>query len=445
MLGQRQSLGRTSLWLYAVAGAVMLAALVATVIGLGPLPPRTVVMSTGTPGSDYDLLAQRYQAILKRSGVQLRLLPSAGAVENLRRLNDPRSNVSVAFAQGGLTSEAQSPRLESLGTMFFEPFWFFSRLLVEPRLANLRGKKLSLGPEGSGTRALANQFLALNGIDEGFAQWLPLPGAAAADALLQGQIDAAALVTSPDSAVVRRLLASSDVNIVGFPRADAYVALYPYLSKLTLPAGVGNLATNRPPTDVTLVAPKASLIVRQSLHPAIQYVLLEAAAEIHSAPSLFQQADRFPAAERGDVPLSRDASTFYRTGPPLLQRYLPFWLAVFASRLLVLLIPLVGVVYPLLRFTPALYGWSMRRRIFRLYGELKFIESELETRGAPAAADLEVRLQRLEERANQIHLPFSFAPFLYQLRTHIALVRSRLLQDAPERARCDAPSRPESV
>jgi TRAP transporter TAXI family solute receptor len=433
MLGQRSSPG--SLWLSAIAGTFILAALVAAVIGLGPLPPRIVVMSTGTPGSDYDLFARRYQAVLKRSGVQLRLLPSAGAVENLRRLNDPRSNVSVAFAQGGLTSEAQSPRLESLGTMFFEPFWFFSRAQVASRLENLRGRKVSIGPEGSGTRALATQFLALNGIEQSFAQWLALPGAAAGDALLQGQIDAAALVTSPDSAVVRRLLASSDVNIAGFPRADAYVALYPYLSKLTLPAGVGNLATNRPPTDVTLVAPKASLIVRQSMHPAVQYLLLEAAAQIHSAPSIFQQADRFPAAERGDVPLSKDASAFYKTGPPFLQRYLPFWLAVFASRLLVLLIPLVGIVYPLLRFTPALYGWSMRRRIFRLYGELKFIESELEARGGGSAApDLQTRLQRLDDRVNQIHMPFSFAPFLYQLRTHIALVRSRLPQDARERA-----------
>jgi TRAP-type uncharacterized transport system substrate-binding protein len=412
----------------------MLAALIATVIGLGPLPPRVVVMSTGTPGSTYDLLARRYQAYLKQSGVYLRLLPSAGAVENLGRLNDPHSDVSVAFAQGGLTTEAQSPGLESLGTMFFEPFWFFSRTPVVSRLENLRGKRMAIGPEGSGTRALASKFLAVNGIDQSFAQWLPMPGAAAGDALLQGQIDAAAMVTSPDSEVVRRLLASSDVNLVGFPRADAYVALYPYLSKLTLPAGVGNLATNRPPTDVTLVAPKASLIVRRSLHPAIQYLLLEAAGEIQSEPNIFQSAGRFPAAEPGDLPLSKGARAFYKTGPPFLQRYLPFWLAVLASRLLVLLIPLVGIVYPLLRFTPALYGWSMRRRIFRLYGELKFIESELEARAGSSASDLQLRLQRLEERANQIHLPFSFAPFLYQLRTHIALVRSRFPQGAHERA-----------
>jgi TRAP-type uncharacterized transport system substrate-binding protein len=433
MLGQRRSLGRATLWFYTIAGALILAALVATVIWLGPLPPRVVMMSTGAPGSDYDLFARRYQAILKQSGVRLRLLPSAGAVENLRRLNDPHSDVSVAFAQGGLTSEAQSPGLESLGTMFFEPFWFFSRLPVVPRLENLRGRKMSIGPEGSGTRALSLQFLALNGVEDSFfAQLLPLDAGQASAALLHGDIDAAALVTSPDSEVLRRLLASSELNLAGFPRADAYVALYPYLSKLTLPAGVGNLATNRPPTDVTLLAPKASLIVRQSLHPALQYLLLEAAGEIQSAPNIFQAAGRFPAAERGDVPLSKDAREFYKTGAPFLQRYLPFWLAVFASRLLVLLIPLVGIVYPLLRFTPALYSWSMRRRIFRLYGELKFVEAELEARGGRAAGDLQLRLQRLEDHANQIRMPFSFAPFLYQLRTHIALVRSRLPQDARE-------------
>jgi TRAP-type uncharacterized transport system substrate-binding protein len=425
---------RPTPWLYLVASAVVLVLAIAAIVAwLGPLPPRVVVMSTGAPGSDYALLAERYRTLLKRSGVDLRLVPSAGAVENLQRLNDPRSRVAVAFAEGGLTNESQSPGLMSLGTMFFEPFWFFSRLPLSRDLGALRDKKLSMGQEGSGTRAMALRLLALNGIDENLPGMVGLTPAQAKDALLRGEIDGAAVVASWDSDIVRELLGSSEVNLVGFPRADAYVALYPYLTKLRLPAGVGNLATNRPPTDVDVIAPKASLLVRRDLHPAIQYLLLAAATQIHSAPNIFQQYGRFPGAQRDDLPLSPDALQFYKSGMPFLQRYLPFWLAVLTSRLLFILIPLAGVLYPLLRLAPSLYFWTVRRRVFRLYGELRVLEAEVERARGTATADVLARLQRLDDRAEQMRVPLGVASILYTLRAHIALIYARIARAAPDR------------
>jgi TRAP-type uncharacterized transport system substrate-binding protein len=233
---------RSALWWYALAAAPIATAIAATVMYMGPLPPRVVTMSTGAPGSYYALLGARYQGILKRSGVELRLLPSGGGVENLRRLNDPTSGVSISIAQGGLTNEAQSPTLGSLGTMFFEPMWFFSRLQPGLHLEGLRGKRISIGPEGSGTRAMAEQLMTLNGIASQFAEFHFMSATEAGEALLRGEIDAAALVTAWDSQVVRQLLASSEVNLVGFDRAYAYVALNPYLTMLRLPAGVGTQA-----------------------------------------------------------------------------------------------------------------------------------------------------------------------------------------------------------
>jgi hypothetical protein len=184
---------------------------------------------------------------------------------------------------------------------------------------------------------------------------------------------------------------------------------------------------NRPPTDVVLAAPKASLVVRRDLHPAIQYLLLEAAVQIHSGPGMFRHAGQFPAAEAIDLPLSDHARHFYRSGPPFLQRHLPFWLAVLVQQLLVVLIPVLGVLYPLVRFAPAAYGWAMRRRVFRLYGELKFLEDDLAARSTQDnLADLVTRLDRLEDRASRFRLPVSFRPLLYTLRLHISLVRQRL-------------------
>lgn len=395
------------------------------------LPPKSVAMTTGIHGGAYEAFGQRYRTILARSNVELRLTPSAGGAENLNRLNDPRSGVSVGFAEGGLTDEQQSPELMSLGTVFYEPIWLFYRGMTLTALQHLQGKKLSIGREGSATRALALRLLALNGIDQNFAQFVSLSAADAAAALQKGEIDAAVVVASWDEAAVRRLLASSDIELASYPRADAYVALYPFLTKLTLPAGVGNLAANRPPVSVSLIASKASLIVRKDLHPAIQNLLLEAASEIHAGAGIFQKAGQFPAPEQVDLPLSRDATQFYKSGPPFLMRTLPFWLAVLVGSWFVLLIPLVGLVFPLLRLAPAVYDWNMQRRISGLYRELQRIEVELEAHGGHAPEDLRARLDRLEVRADHMSLPVSFA----HLCMHIGLVRARLQQlpqgDAP--------------
>lgn len=418
--------------------SLMLGAIVLTVIAaaaiwwamavLSPMPPRMVLMATGPQGGAYGEWGARYHEILARKGFDLRLLPTAGTLENLDRLRDPRSGVGVAFVQAGLTTAADSPDLLSLGTISYEPLWFFYRDVPRGRPYNdLLGKRLSIGPQGSGTRALMLRILALNGIRQDEAELLPLPPEQAKEKLLQGEIEGAVMVASWESAVVRQLLAAQNIGLMSFPRADAYLALDPYLNKVVVPAGVGDLAKNLPPKEVTLLAPKASLVVRRDMHPAIQYLLLEAASQIHAGPGFFHKAGQFPAPESIDLPLSEDARHFYKSGPPFLQRYLPYWLAVLEERFLILMIPLLGVIYPLLRFMPAVYGWGMRRRILRLYGELKILEAQLvERKSRQSMGGLLFRLDQLEARVNHLRLPVTFMPMLYTLRHHITLARERL-------------------
>jgi len=271
-------------------------------------------------------------------------------------------------------------------------------------------------------------LLRRNAIDPTIAEWLPYPPSEAGQKLLSGDIQAALIVQSLASPVVHDLLVADGINLASFPRADAYVALYPYLNKLVLPAGVADLAKNRPPVDTVLLAPMASLVVRDNLHPAIQYLLLEAAQQVHSRPGIFAHASQFPSPNAVDLPVSENALQYYKSGLPFLQRYLPFWLAVLVGRLLVLLIPVAGVLYPVLRLTPALYGWAMRRRIFSLYAQLKAIENDLyRPRGAPQGSPrLIERLDRLEHRVNRLRVPTAYASMVYTLRSHIDLVRASL-------------------
>ena len=429
---------------------VSIAAAGIVVVGLGwvimtlhPMPPRTVTMTTGSEGGSYHEFGKRYREIFARAGIDLRLVPSEGGVENLRRLRDSRSGIEIGFVQGGTSGGGESPDLVSLGTISYEPLWFFYRGPPPGRkLEGLRGKRISIGPEGSGTRVLATELLARFGIEPGIAEFLPYPPQVAAEKLLEGEIQSAMIVASWESPVVRRLLASNSVELVPFARADALVALYPYLNKLVLPAGVADMATNRPPADVTVLAPETSLLVRRELHPAIQYLLLEAATEVHSAPGIFRKAGLFPAAESVDYPLSEPARHFYKSGRPFLQRYLPFWFAVLVGQALVLLIPVAAALYPLMRAVPGIYMLGIRYRIFRLYGELKFLDLEVERRAATEdAGDLLAQLDRLEERASHLHVPVMYTHMQFALRRDINLVRRRL-ERPPDAVRGQRPPDP---
>lgn len=407
---------------------VLVGALVwAAIAALRPLPERTLTMATGPDGSAYRIYGERYRALLAKQGVDVRLVPTTGAQDNLARLRDAKSGVSAAFVQGGTTTEAQSPGLLSLGTMFYEPLWIFCRCEASRvALQDLNGRRVSIGPKQGATHDLALQLMRMNGIDPARLQLEEFSPERAAEALESGRIDVAIIDTAWDSPVVRRLLADPVISVQSFARADAYVALLPFLSKVVLPMGVADLADNRPPADVTLVAPKASLVVREDLHPALQYLLIDAAMKIHGGPGVFNRAGEFPAAEMMDLPLSSEANHMYRSGPSFLRRHLPFWLAELAQRLLILAIPLAGLVYPVSRLIPEAWRWEMSRRLRNMYRDLLRIEQELRrTASGTERAELHRKLDALEVRAETLRLPDSFAAPAYELKQNIRFVQEK--------------------
>jgi TRAP transporter TAXI family solute receptor len=391
-------------------------------------PPRTITLATGLEGGAYAELGPRYQKILARSGITVHLLPTEGDVDNLAKLGDRHLDVSAAFVQAGIATAEEKSGLSSLGTLMFSPMWMFERGEHSGiGVGNLAGKRVSIGPEGSGTRFQSLKLLALEGVDPKSVELKAYTPAEAEKALDREEVDAVVIVASWESPVIRRLMADSRIWLVNFPRADAFVALMPYLTKLIIPMGVGDLAKNLPRTDVALLATKVSLLIREDLHPALQYLLLDAASEIHGGPALFQHAGQFPAGEPMDVPLSSDAQHFYKSGLPFLYRYFPFWLAVLVERLLILLIPVVGLLFPVLRVLPRLYFGAMQRRILALYRELKLVEWELDERPAgESAASLVTRIDQLEARANRLGVPLTLTQSLYHLKAHILLVRGRI-------------------
>ena len=415
------------IWRYAAIAATAAIFFGASWFIVATLPPRELVMATGAEGGANYELGIRYRDILAKDGVGLKLQPTAGSLANLRYLLDPMSQVSVGFIQGGTTTRKEAPKLESLGTVFYEPLWLFRRAGIGEGVQGLRGRRLSIGAEGSGGRALAQRVIERTRLDSIVGELSGFPPQAAAEKLIAGEIDAAFIVTAWESPVVQSLLHATGIELSSAQRADAFVAIYPYLHKLILPAGVIDLLTNRPPNDVFLLAPKASLAVRADLHPALQYLLLNAAVEIHSPPGIFQKAGEFPAAEAIDLPLSQEAQRFYKTGRPFLQGYLPFWAATLVEKLLVVFVPLVALLFPAFKLLPQSYDWMMQLRIRRLYDEIRLIESEMEAQGVKIdVSALNTKLDLIDQRANHLQLPNVYASSLYTLRGHIDLVRTRL-------------------
>jgi TRAP transporter TAXI family solute receptor len=400
---------------------------VAAVMMLRSVPPDSIVIATGGSTGAYYKFGQRYHDELEKIGVKVDVKATAGSPDNLKLLHDPKSGVSAALIQGGIVGPDDGQDLETLGTVFYEPLWLFGRRgATGTGLNGLRGKTVAIGPDGSGTQKLVLELLKLHGIDDNVSTLLRVPTAEGRDRLLAGTIDAAFFVSAMDAPDIQRLLGDANVEVASYPQADAYVALEPFLRKVVVPRGLRNLAADQPASDIVLVAAKASLVVRKDLHPAIQFLLLRAARQVHAAAGVFHKANEFPGDEAVGLHLSDAARRFHKQDLPFLYNYLPYWIADLIGKLVFLLIPIVGVLIPMMRSLPKLYDWTIRQRIRRLYATLRHVDERLKIAGKDDIGRIAAEIEHLEDQANALKVPVAYANQLYDLVQHIGVVRASL-------------------
>lgn len=412
-----------------------------------PSLPTNVVFGGGPPGSAYAAFGDAYGKVLARERVKLDVEASAGGRENYRRLREDENRIDVGLVRGGIGEAEEAPHVVSLGVVGYEPLWVFCRgRQILDDLPGLRGRAIAIGGKGAGMRRMVRTLLAANGIDETEFEALEIGGVEAAEALLTGKADCAFLMEPPESGLLKALIYSDGAQLVDFRRrADAYTKLMPALHKVVLPEGANDMPGNRPPRPVTMLAAQTQLLARDDLHPAVQMLLMQAATEVHGRIGIFQDEREFPSPRVLTFPLSDDAQRYYTSGRPFLQRYLPFWAANLVDRMLVFLIPALALLFPLVRILPPLYAWSVRRRIYRWYGELMFIENEMRrplTDGE--TQNFGERLDWIEQEVNDLHTPLSFANQVYLLRQHIDFVQHKL-DPAAEGGEAPAPTRPRAA
>ena len=426
--------------LFATAGPFILVTLVLLALAywvLDPAPPHKVVLATGTEQGAYAEFGKRYAQILKGYGVTVELRTTQGAAENLKLLRDPNSGVDLAFVQGGADDQAfdandDDDPLVSLGSMFYEPVWLFyrtdaaERLLKAPTLSSLSqlpGWRINVGPSGSGVPNLVKTLMEANRRVAANSTLSQLPQTPAVVALLAGEIDAIVLASAPESLMVQMLLQTPGIALFDVAQAEAYSRRLPFLSPVTLPRGVVDLAGDTPPRDVHLIAPTATLLARADTHPALIQLFVQAAKHVHGGAGWFQHKGDFPTAYSAEHPLAKEAQRFYASGAPLLQHYLPFWLANLVERMWPVLLSILAILIPASRLLPPLYEFRIRSRVFRWYGQLREVEDAI---GERPADDLLGELHDIDARAGAVSVPLSYADELYALRSHIQMVISRI-------------------
>ena len=403
---------------------------------LDPNPPKRVVLATGPAQSAYAEFGSRYAKALAQNGIVVELVPSEGSSANLRLLREGK--VDLGFVQGGSdeTQASADSGIQSLGSLFVEPLWLFYKPQATSRatgkaaltsFGQLKGLRVNVGTAGSGVPALMEKLFEVNRLEPGAIQLSHFEQTPATVAFLNGELDALVFASAPESMMVQMLLQTPGVKLLDFNQNEAYSRRFAFLTPVSLPRGVVDLAGDVPGADVRLVAPTTSLLARDGVHPAILQLFAQAALKLHGNAGWFNRAREFPNSANTEFPLAQEADRAIKSGVPLLQRYLPFSMANLVERMWLALGIIVAMLLPLSRIVPPLYQFKIRSRVFRWYGQLRDIEERLGNKQETPEI-LRQELEALEAHVEKITVPLSYSDELYSLRNHIDLVRQRLLK-----------------
>lgn len=402
---------------------------------LNPMPPKQLTLLTGPEQSAYAEMGDQYAKLLRQHGITVQLVPTEGSADNLRRLQ--AGEADAGFVQGGSATaptDDDTEELLTLGNLFVEPVWLFYRaqsaadISETGRLQSLNqlsSLRINAGTAGSGVPPLMDTLLDMHRMDPKKIKISHLEQTPATVQMLQGKLDAVVFASAPQAPMVQMLLQTPGIRLMDFPQNEAYARRLPFITPVTLPRGVVDLARNIPAQDVHLIATTTSMLVRESLHPGLRQLLSQATVQTHGQSGWFQRTREFPNASNSEFPLAPEAERTLKNGIPSLQRYIPFTLANLVERMWLALGIIIAVLLPLGKIAPPLYAYRVRSRVFRWYGELRDIESRLEAHPEDKEKLLE-ELNAIESKVEKVILPLSYADELYALRNNIGLVRQRL-------------------
>jgi TRAP-type uncharacterized transport system substrate-binding protein len=393
-----------------------------------PAPPSKITIATGIKGTTFQYFGERYREKFARAGVKVELRETAGGFENSKLLQDPNSGVDIAMVSGGVSDGSQSPNVLSAGMMFAAPSWlFYSSAETLDDLPQLKGKRIAIGPEGSGVRHTAERILGKANVTSKTATLLPYAGDAAVDALNDGRADAVFIASGPEAPAIKALLKNPRVRLMDISTADAFTRIFPSVYRFVLPKGAIEMDPPNPPNDVTLIGEPGKVLFRDSLHPAIIQLLAKTMKEEHDKVGLLQRIGDFPTSVDPEYPMSQIVVDYYKNGPSFLQGYLPFWMTIYAQRLIAFLVAALAIILPVFSFAPRIYGWFVQDQLRKLYRRLRRVENALQAKLTGSQIDaLQSELAEIDRAAAGISMRNSDLYFM--LRYHLDRAGARLAE-----------------
>ncbi len=417
---------RYFVWL--LFSVVAILAFLATAKFLKPAPPKSFSIATGRSDGAYYHFAKEYQKLLKKEGISLKIVTTAGSIEALKLLD--KGKVDVAFIQGGTAGKyINHTNLSSLASIFYEPLWvFYLRKLQNINyLYDLKGKTISIGEIGSGTKALSELLLKENDITKNNTNIKYLSSKESIKELQKGKLDALFMVVSPTSENIKKLLSNKNIKLFSFKRALAYKQKFLFLTDLTLGEGIIDLKKNIPSNNKVLLATTCTLVQNNNFNPELMKLLLKIAKKIHSKKTLFAPEGFFPNAKFTQIPINEDAKIYLLKGDSFLEKIFPFRVAVTINRLIIFLIPLITLLLPFFKGILPIYRWRIRYKIYRWYGQLNEIDKNIEFMDIESIETSIKSIKELQkEIKEQTNIPLSYMGEYYNLQLHIDLILKKL-------------------
>ena len=349
-------------------------------------------------------------------------------------MRDPSSGVQAAITGFGFTNAEDAAVLYSLGGISESAVFILYRGPEEiTSFAQFRGKRVSIGKPTTQLRSMLTEVLkASGGLDE-TVRLADLDYSESIEALLTNQVGIAVLPLELTDPELHRALSAPAIRLMSVGQAETVSKIIPGLRHVVLSRGLIDLSRDIPASPIDLLAIRNRLLVRHDLHPALQYLLLNAMREVHSPPGPFHDLGEFPREQPNDLPLSPTAEAYYRSGQAFWARYTSFWLTSLLSRIVFFALPLIAVLIPLAGVAPRVFRWLSLRRVHRLHADLADVEAGLQRPESSLSLDLDARLDEVEKAAHALHVARPFAADLHRLRIHLRMVREDL-----ERARAAA-------
>ncbi|WAC72614.1 hypothetical protein OU995_24265 [Roseateles sp. SL47] len=287
-------------------------------------PPDKVVIQAGPPGGSFDTHARRYAEIMRTKKIVVEVRNQEDSLRIINRLDAPGSDVQIGFTAQRVDA-AQHPTVNSAGAIELQPlFLFMRRSTRDPAtLAGLAGLRLIMPRQDSATAQATRDVLELYGVTPANTSFTNSSLEQASNAMHRGQYDAGFFMVAPGNPLVRRLAANPDLRLYSFVDNVSIGRNLDYLKPATLVKGAFDLRAPQPPQDVALVGAIVNVVVREDIHPAVLYALLQAMEEVHKGQTLVSDPGEFPRRTGTVLPVHPLALEWVKSGTPWLFTHLP--------------------------------------------------------------------------------------------------------------------------